>query len=197
MLWGKPLAQARLLSQNLSPGRASSWQLLKIAVKLHPENQRKARIGEICNDGSRTPRFDVKSARRAQHDPVGRTRPTDANGQAGQFFGGLFNVDFLARTISGGVSYKIGNVAFALPVPTGTSLLARPGVVGFLVTPRNGGLWTCATCNVTSGTIDVYAISGLFLGSRAQNLGVTFATLDQMTGRTAGAAVFRCRTCKP
>lgn len=131
------------------------------------------------------------------YDPVGSTRPTDGNGQAGQFLGGVFNVDFLARTISGGVSYKIGNVTFALPVPTGTSLLARPGVVGFLVTPRNGGLWTCATCNVTSGTIDVYAISGLFLGSRAQNLGVTFATLDQMTGRTAGAAVFRCRTCKP
>ena len=133
----------------------------------------------------------------AAYDPVGSTRPTDGRGQAGQFLGGLFNVDFLARTISGGVSYKIGNATFALPVPAGTSLLARPGVVGFAVSPRNGGLWTCANCNVTSGTIDNYAISGLFLGSRAQNLGVTFATLDAATGRTAGVAVFRCRTCKP
>lgn len=133
----------------------------------------------------------------AAYDPVGSTRPTDGSGQAGVFLGGLFNVDFLARTIGGGVSYKIGNVTYALPVPAGTSLLARPGVVGFAVAPRNGGLWTCASCNITSGTIDTYAISGLFLGSRAQNLGVTFATLDRATGRTAGAAVFRCRTCKP
>ena len=131
------------------------------------------------------------------YDIVGSTRPSDGSGQSGQFLGGVFNVDFLARTISGGVSYKIGNVTFALPVPTGTGLLARPGVVGFLVTPRNGGQWTCATCNTTSGSIDSYAISGLFLGSRAQNLGVTFATLDAATGRTAGAAVFRCRGCKP
>lgn len=131
------------------------------------------------------------------YDVVGSTRPSDGSGQSGQFLGGVFNVDFLARTISGGVSYKIGNVTFALPVPTGTGLLARPGVVGFLVSPRNGGQWTCATCNTTSGSIDSYAISGLFLGSRAQNLGVTFATLDAATGRTAGAAVFRCRGCKP
>ena len=131
------------------------------------------------------------------YDPVGNTRPTDGSGQAGVFLGGTFNVDFLARTIGGGVSYKIGNVVFVLPVPTGTSLLARPGVVGFSVSPRNGGQWTCANCNVTSGTIDTYAISGLFLGSRAQNLGVTFATLDAATGRTAGAAVFKCRACKP
>lgn len=131
------------------------------------------------------------------YDVVGSTRPSDGSGQSGQFLGGVFNVDFLARTISGGVSYKIGNVTFTLPVPTGTGLLARPGVVGFLVTPRNGGQWNCATCNVTSGSIDSYAISGLFLGSRAQNLGVTFATLDAATGRTAGAAVFRCRGCKP
>ena len=33
--------------------------------------------------------------------------------------------------------------------------------------------------------------------SRWQNLGVTLATLDAATGRTAGVAVFRCRTCKP
>ena len=131
------------------------------------------------------------------YDPVGNTRPTDGSGQVGVFLGGTFNVDFLARTIGGGVSYKIGNVVFVLPVPTGTSLLARPGVVGFSVSPRNGGQWTCANCNVTSGTIDTYAISGLFLGSRAQNLGVTFATLDAATGRTAGAAVFKCRACKP
>lgn len=131
------------------------------------------------------------------YDVVGSTRPSDGSGQSGQFLGGVFNVDFLARTISGGVSYKIGNVTFTLPVPTGTGLLARPGVVGFLVTPRNGGQWNCATCNATNGSIDSYAISGLFLGSRAQNLGVTFATLDAATGRTAGAAVFRCRGCKP
>lgn len=131
------------------------------------------------------------------YDLAGSTRPTDGSGQTGQFLGGQFNVDFLTRTINGGVSYKIGNVTFALPVPTGTSLLAQPGVIGFTVTPRNGGQWTCATCNTSSGTIDTYAISGLFLGSRAQNLGVTFATLDLATGRSAGAAVFKCRSCKP
>ena len=132
------------------------------------------------------------------YDPVGGTRPTDGSGQTGSFLGGVFNVDFLARTISGGISYKIGNVTFVLPVPQGTSLLARPGVVGFFVSPRNGGQWTCNSCNNNvSGTIDSYAISGMFLGSRAQNLGVTFATLDQATGRTAGVAVFRCRACKP
>lgn len=131
------------------------------------------------------------------YDLAGSTRPTDGSGQAGQFLGGAFNVDFLARTISGGVDYKVGNVTFTLPVPTGTSLLAQPGVIGFTVTPRNGGQWACSTCNTTSGTIDTYAISGLFLGSRAQNLGVTFATLDAITGRSAGAAVFKCRSCKP
>jgi hypothetical protein len=131
------------------------------------------------------------------YDPVGGTNPTDGSGQTGSFLGGLFNVDFLARTISGGVSYKIGNVIFVLPVPEGTSLLARPGVVGFSVTPRNGGQWTCTNCNNASGTLDSYAISGMFLGSRAQNLGVTYATLDQATGRTAGVTVFRCRACKP
>lgn len=131
------------------------------------------------------------------YDYVGGTRPSDGGGQTGQFLGGVFNVDFLARTISGGVSYKIGSVTFTLPVPAGTGLLARPGVVGFSVSPRNGGQWACATCNTSSGTIDTYAISGLFLGSRAQNLGVTFATLDRATGRTAGAAIFRCRACKP
>ena len=128
------------------------------------------------------------------YDYAGGTKPTDGSGQSGQFLGGLFNVDFLARTISGAVSYKIGNVTYALPVPTGTSLFARPGVVGFSISPRNGGSWNAGN---NSGTLDTYAISGLFLGSRAQGLGVTFATLDQVTGRTAGNAVFRCRTCKP
>lgn len=129
-------------------------------------------------------------------DYAGGTNPTDGSGQNGQFLGGLFNVDFVARTIGGGVSYRIGSVTFTLPVPSGTALQAKPGVIGFSLTPRNGGNWTCA-CNNTSGTLDTYAISGLFLGSRAQGLGVTFATLDQVTGRTAGAAVFRCRSCKP
>ncbi len=130
------------------------------------------------------------------YDYVGGTKPTDGSGQAGQFLGGLFNVDFLARTISGGVSYKLGNVTFTLPVPTDTSLFARPGVVGFSISPRNGGSWTNSVSN-TNGTLDTYAISGLFLGSRAQGLGVTFATIDLATGRTAGNAVFRCRSCKP
>ena len=130
------------------------------------------------------------------YDHVGGTRPTDGSGQTGQFLAGLFNVDFLARTIGGGVSYKIGNVTYTLPVPVGTSLFARPGVVGFTITPRNGGQWL-NSLNNASGTIDTYAISGLFLGSRAQGLGVTYATLDLLTGRTAGAAIFKCRSCKP
>lgn len=130
-------------------------------------------------------------------DYVGGTNPTDGSGQSGQFLGGLFNVDFVMRTISGGVSYKIGSVTFTLPVPAGTALQARPGIIGFSLTPRNGGSWACASCNNPGGTLDTYAISGLVLGSRAQGLGVTFATLDQVTGRTAGAAVFKCRACKP
>ena len=130
------------------------------------------------------------------YDHVGGTRPTDGSGQTGQFLAGLFNVDFLARTIGGGVSYKIGNVTYTLPVPAGTNLFARPGVVGFTISPRNGGQWLNSVNNA-SGTIDTYAISGLFLGSRAQALGVTYATLDLLTGRTAGAAIFKCRSCKP
>ena len=130
------------------------------------------------------------------YDPVGGTRPTDGSGQSGQFLAGSFTVDFLARTIGGGVSYKIGNITYTLPVPNGTSLLARPGVVGFTISPRNGGQWLNSVNNA-SGTIDTYAISGLFLGSRAQALGVTYATLDLLTGRTAGAAIFKCRSCKP
>ncbi len=130
------------------------------------------------------------------YDYVGGTKPTDGSGQSGQFLGGVFTVDFLARTISGGVSYKLGNITFTLPVPAGTGLLARPGVVGFAISPRNGGSWTNNVTNA-GGTLDTYAISGLFLGSRAQGLGVTFATIDLATGRTAGNAVFRCRNCKP
>jgi hypothetical protein len=43
-----------------------------------------------------------------------------------------------------------------------------------------------------TGTLDRYAVTGLFLGSRAQGVGTTFATVDATSGRTAGVAVFRC-----
>ncbi|HEX4858884.1 MAG TPA: FecR family protein [Usitatibacteraceae bacterium] len=179
--WGRwgPAADVTLLGQTLSPGTGVHF----VFGNLTPPDVLNRPIATIGVGAS-------------AYDYVGGTNPTHDSGASGQFLGGIFNVDFLARTISGGVSYRIGQVTFTLPVPTGTALQARPGVVGFLVTPRNGGSWSCA-CNNTSGTLDSYAVSGLFMGSRAQGLGVTFATLDQITGKTAGAAVFRCRTCKP
>jgi len=126
-----------------------------------------------------------------QYDYVGGPRPTDGQGNAGTFLAGTFIVNFLDRTLGGGVEYQAGGITYKLPVPLGTSLVAGSGFVGFGINARNAGSWSCATCN--SGTIGSYSVSGLFMGSRAQGLGVTFATLDAQAGRSAGAAAFRCR----
>jgi hypothetical protein len=120
---------------------------------------------------------------------AGGTRPTNAAGDAGRLLYGLFTVDFLARTITGGVRYEVGAYTYELPVAA--PVVSRSGFVGFLATGQDAGRWSCS-CSGAQGTIDAYAVSGQFLGSRAQNLGVTYATRDTVAGRTAGASVFRC-----
>ncbi len=130
------------------------------------------------------------SATAVRYEYYGGTRPTNGQATPGQFLDGLFVVDFLARAIAGGVRYEIDSVTYEVPVPV-TPITARSGFVGFSYHGENAGRWSCA-CNGASGAIDSFTVSGLFLGSRAQNLGVTYATVDAVAGRTAGAAVFRC-----
>ena len=126
-----------------------------------------------------------------RYDLAGGPRPTDESGNAGQLLGGSFVVDLLNRSIGGNLSYRIENVGYNLPVPEGTPLAAGRGFVGFNVVGRGTGQWACPQCG-TSGTLGLYSMSGLFLGSRAQGIGVTFGTQDPLLGRTAGAAIFRC-----
>lgn len=131
----------------------------------------------------------------SSYDYVGGTRPTDGRGNVGQFVDGVLGVDFLARTISGTISYKVGGISYGLPIADGTPITSRSGEFGFSITARNAGIWTVTGTSQT-GAIDTYSVSGLFLGSRAQGLGITFATNDQRIGISAGAAAFRCRGCK-
>jgi hypothetical protein len=126
-----------------------------------------------------------------RYDYAGGPRPTNERGMPGQFLSGTFIVNFLQRAIQGQLNYRIDDYTYLLPVPSGTPLVAGRGFVGFNVSATNGGSWQCA-CSGTSGTLDRYSVSGLFLGSRAQGLGVNFATVDSVSGRTAGAGVFRC-----
>jgi hypothetical protein len=130
-----------------------------------------------------------------EYDYVGGPGPTDAQGHTGQMLTSSFTVDFLNRSISGGVSYRVGDVTYKIPVPTGTPLIGGQGFVGFGINRNDHGNWQCA-CNGQSGTIDSASISGLFMGSRAQGLGVTFSTRDTQAGLSAGVAAFRCRTGK-
>lgn len=125
-----------------------------------------------------------------RYDYAGGPRPTDEAGHTGQFLNGNFVVDFVRRSIAGSLQYQVDQVAYSLPVPQ-TPLVTGRGFIGFGVDQRNAGTWSCA-CSNTSGTLDRYTVSGLFLGSRAQGLGVNFATEDAQAGRTAGAALFRC-----
>ncbi len=127
------------------------------------------------------------------YDYVGGTRPTDGLGNAGQFLNGIFNVNFLDRSIGGAVQYQVGATTYTLPVPVGTPLTAGSGFVGFRVNRSNAGNWACTTCNIANGSIDSFSVAGLFMGSRAQGLSVTFSTLDSRVGSSAGAAAFRCR----
>lgn len=126
-----------------------------------------------------------------RYELAGGPRPTDESGNVGQLLGGRFNVDLLQRSIGGNVSYRVDTTTYDLPVPDGTRIATGRGFIGFTVVANNAGQWSCA-CNGASGTLDHYNVSGLFLGSRAQGLGVTFATQDPVAGRTAGAAIFRC-----
>lgn len=142
--------------------------------------------------GNLTPEVFFRSlptaATTVTYEFAGGTHPTSAQGQAGQFLGGSFVVDLLSRSLTGDLNYEIGAFTYRLPVTA--PIVARSGFVGFLAAGMDAGAWSCA-CGA-SGSLDSYTVSGLFLGSRAQNLGVTYATVDAVAGRTAGAAIFRC-----
>jgi len=129
------------------------------------------------------------------YDYVGGPRPTDGQGNVGQFLGGNFTVNFLDRTLDGHVNYQVGSITYNIPLPTGTRLTANTGYVGFEARATNSGTWACS-CNNSSGTIDASSIAGLFMGSRAQGLAVTFSTSDLVAGRSAGAAAFKCRSLR-
>jgi len=126
-----------------------------------------------------------------RYEYAGGTRPTNGQAAAGTFLDGLFVVDFLQRSLAGGIRYEIGSVTYDVPVPL-TPIAARQGFVGFSVSATDAGRWSCGTCGGGTGSIDAYTVSGIFLGSRAQNLGVTFATVDRDAGRSAGTSIFRC-----
>lgn len=131
------------------------------------------------------------AATAVRYDYAGGPRPTDGQGNAGGILAGSFVVNFVNRLIVGGLSYRIAAVTYTLPVPQGTALVGGRGFVGFNVTQRGAGNWSNALTN-TSGALDAYSLSGIFLGSRAQGLGVTFATDDARAGRSAGVGIFRC-----
>lgn len=126
------------------------------------------------------------------YDYVGGPRPTDGAGNVGQFLTGSFTVNFLARTLGGNVAYQVGNFTYNIPVPDGTRLTSNTGYVGFEVRDINNGLWRNNLTNA-SGSLDATSVGGLFMGSRAQGLGVVFSANDTVAGRTAGAAAFKCR----
>lgn len=126
-----------------------------------------------------------------RYDYVGGPNPTDAQGNVGHMLNGAFIVNFLSRTIAGGLAYRIDTTTYAVPVPQNTPLIAGRGWVGFNLGGTDGGGWVNAA-NGSSGTLDAWRVGGLFLGSRAQGLGVNFSTVDAQSGNTAGAAIFRC-----
>lgn len=126
------------------------------------------------------------------YDYVGGPRPTDGSGNVGQFLTGSFTVNFLNRSLGGNVAYQVGNFVYNIPVPDGTRLTSNTGYVGFEVRDVNNGLWRNNLTNAT-GSLDATSVGGLFMGSRAQGLGVVFSANDLVAGRTAGAAAFKCR----
>ncbi len=130
------------------------------------------------------------AATAVRYDYVNGPRPTDEQGNTGQFLSGTFTVNFVQRSISGALSYSVDRIAYNLPVPQ-TPLVTGNGFIGFGVNQSNAGAWFNTATN-TGGTLDRFMVSGLFLGSRAQGLGVNFATEDAQAGRTAGVGVFRC-----
>lgn len=126
------------------------------------------------------------------YDYIGGPRPTDGAGNVGQFLSGSFTVNFLDRSLGGNVAYQVGNFIYNIPVPDGTRLTSNTGYVGFELRDVNNGLWRNSLTNAT-GSLDATSVGGLFLGSRAQGLGVVFSASDGVAGRTAGAAAFKCR----
>lgn len=126
-----------------------------------------------------------------RYEYVGGPRPTNERGTPGQFLSGDLLVNFVQRAVSGELIYRIDTYTYKLPVPDNTPITLGRGFAGFNVNQSNAGNWASSS-NGAFGTLDRYSVSGLFLGSRAQGVGVTFATVDATAGRTAGAAVFRC-----
>jgi hypothetical protein len=126
------------------------------------------------------------------YDHIGGPRPVDGAGNVGQFLTGSFTVNFLDRTLGGNVAYQVGNFIYNIPVPDGTRLTSNTGYVGFEARDTNNGLWRNTLTNAT-GSLDATSVGGLFMGSRAQGLGVVFSANDGVAGRTAGAAAFKCR----
>ncbi|HET7731088.1 MAG TPA: FecR family protein [Usitatibacter sp.] len=126
-----------------------------------------------------------------RYEYAGGPRPTDERGNVGQFIDGAFVVNFIERSIGGHLNYRVDTLTYNLPVPQGTALRFGRGFAGFNVVGVGTGHWSCS-CNNTSGALGHYSVSGLFLGSRAQGIGVTFGTQDPIAGRTAGAGIFRC-----
>ncbi len=142
--------------------------------------------------------FGVPSGASAvRYGYVGGPRPTDERGNTGAFLSGDLLVNFVQRVVSGDLTYRIDTYTYNLPVPSNTPITLGRGFAGFNVNGTNAGNWSCS-CAGSSGTLDQYSVSGLFLGSRAQGVGVTFSSVDSVSGRTAGAAVFRCTatTCR-
>lgn len=132
------------------------------------------------------------TATSVRYEYHGGTRPTDGTGAPGAFLDGLFIVNFLQRQIGGAISYRTGDTTWDLVVPA-TPITARAGFVGFAHEGAAAGRWTrTANGQSQTGAIDSYTVTGLFLGSRAQNLGIAYGTIDAQAGRSAGASVFRC-----
>ncbi len=132
----------------------------------------------------------ASGATSVRYEFAGGTRPTNGAGTPGQFMDGLFIVNFLSRTLAGGLRYGIDTVTYEIVVPQ-TTITSRSGFVGFTYSGTDAGRWSDSRSGA-SGAFDSYTVSGLFLGSRAQNLGVTYATSDPVVGRSAGVSVFRC-----
>ncbi len=122
---------------------------------------------------------------------AGGPRPTNERGAPGQFLSGDLLVNFVQRAVGGELIYRIDTYTYRLPVPDNTPIVIGRGFAGFSVNQTNAGAWINAVNNA-GGLLDRYSVSGLFLGSRAQGLGVTFSSVDSQSGRTAGAAIFRC-----
>jgi hypothetical protein len=80
------------------------------------------------------------AATAVRYDYVNGPRPTDEQGNTGQFLSGTFTVNFVQRSIAGSLSYSVDRIAYNLPVAQ-TPLVAGNGFIGFGVDQRNAGTW--------------------------------------------------------